>query len=114
MVEKLGYRADVAANGTEAVKILGDMRYDAVLMDCHMPEMDGFEATERIRGLTGPVALVPIVALTASAMPEDLEACRRAGMNDQLVKPISFATLQKVVDALVPAVPATPITSPQK
>ena len=56
MVEKLGYRADVAANGVEAVRVLGEVRYDAVLMDCHMPEMDGFEATRR-SGETSPRAI---------------------------------------------------------
>jgi CheY-like chemotaxis protein len=71
-----------------------------VLMDCHMPEMDGFTATERIRAMDTAAARVPIVALTASTLPEDLEACRRSGMNEVLTKPVSLATLTSVLDRL--------------
>jgi PAS domain S-box-containing protein len=87
---KLGCHADLAANGAEAVKVLQHADYDLVLMDCEMPEMDGWEATRRIReplnGVSNP--RIPIIALTADAMPEDRDKCIRAGMNDYLAKPI--------------------------
>jgi signal transduction histidine kinase/FixJ family two-component response regulator len=98
---KLGCHADLAANGAEAVKVLQHANYDLVLMDCNMPEMDGWEATRRIRepanGVSNP--RIPIIALTADAMPEDRDKCIRAGMNDYLAKPIEpkllVAMLQK-------------------
>ena len=65
-----------------------------------MPEMDGFEATERIRSLVGPVSQAPIVALTASAMPDELTACRRVGMNSILAKPVTFAALREALGQL--------------
>jgi CheY-like chemotaxis protein len=71
-----------------------------VLMDCHMPEMDGFETTERIRATPRGGAL-PIVALTASATPDDVTACLRAGMNEVLAKPIQLETLREVLTRLV-------------
>jgi CheY-like chemotaxis protein len=68
-----------------------------VLMDCHMPEMDGFETTLRIRALPPPFGDVPIIALTASTSEEDMLACRRSGMNEVLAKPVSLETLQRVL-----------------
>ena len=68
-----------------------------VLMDCHMPVMDGYEATEKIRALDSDVALVPVIALTASAMPEELERCRQAGMNDCLIKPVTLAMVERTL-----------------
>jgi signal transduction histidine kinase/CheY-like chemotaxis protein len=93
LVQKAGYRAVSATNGEEAVAVVMREPVLMVLMDCHMPVLDGFEATERIRALEGDVALVPIVALTASAMPEELERCKLAGMNDCLTKPVSLKAL---------------------
>jgi CheY-like chemotaxis protein len=66
-------------------------------MDCHMPEMDGFEATEKIRALAGVLSHTPIVALTASAMPDEMAACRRVGMNSVLAKPLTFAALRETL-----------------
>jgi signal transduction histidine kinase/CheY-like chemotaxis protein len=100
LVEKAGFRAHKAASGVEALEAIAAHDFVLVLMDCHMPEMDGFTATERIRSMPPPVAQVPVVALTASTLPEDLEACRRSGMNEVLTKPVSLATLASVLDRL--------------
>ncbi|MER2563827.1 MAG: ATP-binding protein [Myxococcaceae bacterium] len=98
LVEKSGFRARKAASGPEALSLLSQHNDVAlVLMDCHMPEMDGFETTERIRALTTVKTSLPIIALTASTLPEDLEACRRSGMNDVLIKPVALATLSTVL-----------------
>ncbi len=94
LLHKAGYATESATNGQQAFDMVKAQRYALVLMDCHMPVMDGFEATERIRGLDGDVAMTPIIALTASALPEELEACRRAGMNECLTKPVSYKTLR--------------------
>jgi signal transduction histidine kinase/CheY-like chemotaxis protein len=93
LVEKAGFRAVRAASGPDAIsRLRSGLKVDLVLMDCHMPEMDGFEATRRIRAMEGSAGL-PIVALTASTLPEDIEACRTSGMNDVMIKPVSLATL---------------------
>ncbi|HEY1086777.1 MAG TPA: response regulator, partial [Archangium sp.] len=97
LVEKAGYRTLTATNGLEAVNAVQAQPVSLVLMDCHMPEMDGYEATERIRSLDSDVAMVPIIALTASAMPEELDRCRKAGMNDCLVKPVSLEQLERTL-----------------
>jgi PAS domain S-box-containing protein len=100
MLEKLGYRADVAANGYEVISALHAIPYDLVLMDCQMPEMDGFEATERIRkGEAGAShTSVPIIAITARAIQGDRELCIEAGMNDYISKPVNLSTLEKILD----------------
>jgi signal transduction histidine kinase/ActR/RegA family two-component response regulator len=97
LVEKAGYRTEVAENGQEALELIQARPFLMVLMDCHMPVMDGFATTERIRGLDGDVSMTPIVALTASAMPEEVEACKRSGMNECLSKPVSLAALKAVL-----------------
>ena len=96
MLKKLGYRADVAANGLEAVQAVQRQTYDVVLMDMQMPEMDGLQATREIRKLLGSPLEPNIVALTANAMAGDREIALAAGMNDYVSKPIR-------VDALIAA-----------
>ncbi|MDP2272498.1 MAG: ATP-binding protein [Archangium sp.] len=98
LVEKAGYRTLTATNGQEALAVVESQPVFLVLMDCHMPVMDGYEATERIRALDSDVALVPVIALTASAMPEELERCRSAGMNDCLIKPVSLAMVERTLN----------------
>jgi CheY-like chemotaxis protein len=100
LLERMGYGADVAIDGTEAVTALEDKDYDVVLMDVQMPELDGLEATRRIRE-RWPDRSVRIVAMTANAMEGDREACLAAGMDDYLSKPIR-------PDELAAALLATP------
>jgi CheY-like chemotaxis protein len=93
MLERRGHEVEVAGDGEAAVRLAGERPFDVVLMDVQMPVMDGLTAAAAIRALDGPAAAVPILALTASAMPGDREACLAAGMNDHLTKPITAATL---------------------
>ncbi len=88
VLESMGYRADVAANGLEAVQAVANLPYDVVLMDVQMPEMDGLEATRRIRARPPTNGSPHIIAMTANAMQGDREACLAAGMNNYLAKPI--------------------------
>jgi CheY-like chemotaxis protein len=96
LLQQMGYRADVAGNGIEAVECVARQPYDVVLMDVQMPEMDGLEATRRIVARWKPDARPRIVAMTANAMQGDREECLAAGMDDYVTKPIR-------VDALVEA-----------
>ncbi|HEY2737848.1 MAG TPA: response regulator, partial [Thermoanaerobaculia bacterium] len=94
MLSRLGHRADVAGNGLEALAALRRQRYDVVLMDLQMPDMDGLEAARRVRAEI-PLEDQPwIVAMTASVMREQQEACRAAGMDDFVAKPISLPSLR--------------------
>ena len=98
LLEKHGLSALAANNGAEAVRMFSAQHFDAILMDVHMPEMDGIEATRAIRNLPNRRgAHVPIIAVTASAMKEDREACISAGMDGFITKPISPADLLAVV-----------------
>jgi len=99
MLKKLGVRADVVADGAEALNVLESIPYDLVLMDMRMPVMDGIEATRHIRDSRSAVLNhdIPIIALTANAMQSDREACLAAGMNDFLPKPIRKNELRETL-----------------
>ncbi len=92
-LERLGCEVDVAQDGQEAVERLTRNRYDAVLMDCHMPRMDGYEATREIRAREKETRRTPILALTANSHDENRQACLKAGMDDFLSKPVALDTL---------------------
>jgi len=96
MLSKLGCTADAVANGAEALEAVQSGDFDVVLMDCQMPEMDGFEATRRIREL-GLSHRPPILALTANAVQGDRELCLQAGMDDYLIKPIELSVLAEAL-----------------
>ncbi|MDP6925410.1 MAG: response regulator [Candidatus Scalindua sp.] len=98
--KKLGYHADVVANGKEAVESLERFNYDLVLMDCQMPVMDGYEATGVIRNLNSDVRNhnIPIIAMTANAIEGDREKCLDAGMDDYISKPIDVVKLSGAID----------------
>jgi signal transduction histidine kinase/DNA-binding response OmpR family regulator len=99
ILAKAGMRAEVAANGVEAVQAVHARNFDVILMDMQMPEMDGLEATRRIRQLGAMGRAVPIIAMTANAMQEDRRRCLEAGMNDFVAKPIDSAELLRKIAA---------------
>ena len=98
MLAKLGYEVDVAEHGGEALDATATTEYDAVLMDCQMPEMDGYQATAAIRRRDEGGRHVPIVAMTAAAMEGDREACLAAGMDDYIAKPVRLETLAATLE----------------
>jgi CheY-like chemotaxis protein len=105
MLEKMGHRVLLAVNGREAVEATRREHFDLVLMDCQMPEMDGFEATTAIRQFEAQLRQIetglpplPVIALTAHAMSGDRDRCISAGMNDYITKPIDAAQLAQVIE----------------
>ncbi len=109
MLQKLGCSVDVAVNGKEALRMLTQVPYELVFMDCHMPEMDGYEATMAIRQLEKATGdHTPIVAMTASAMTEDREQCLAAGMDDHIAKPVQLDRLRQALERFTPAQRCSP------
>jgi CheY-like chemotaxis protein len=103
MLEKFGCRVDVVANGLEAVEASGRIAYDFILMDCQMPEMDGYEATMTIRQREAHSGRhIPIIAMTANAMQGDRERCLAAGMDDYVSKPVQSVELVNVLQKWIP------------
>jgi len=105
---KLGYECDMVDNGAKALAATATTTYAAILMDCHMPEMDGFEATRQIRHREGLGPHTPIIAVTAGAMTEDRERCISAGMNDYVAKPVDLLTVKNALSRWVTAPVAAP------
>ena len=97
-LKNLGYRVTAVSNGLEALDEVAVTEFDLVLMDCQMPHLDGYEATERIRRMPGKVSRVPIVALTAHAIQEELDRCLAVGMNDYITKPFRGEVLQRKLE----------------
>jgi len=97
-LEKMGYRVDVVTTGEEALRAVQETTYRAVLMDCRMPDLDGYEATRRIRALEGPARGTYVIAMTSSAMAGDREECMMAGMDDYLSKPLDADLLAAALD----------------
>ena len=98
LLQKAGCEVDIAENGQQAVQAWQENSYDAIFMDCQMPVMDGYRATETIRELEQEQKHIPIVALTANAMDGEAEVCFNAGMDRFLVKPINIAQLQEILE----------------
>jgi CheY-like chemotaxis protein/HPt (histidine-containing phosphotransfer) domain-containing protein len=100
MLDRLGYNVDMVATGVEAINALRDTEYDLLLMDCEMPEMDGYEASRRIRDgeANSNNSTVPIVAVTADAMSGDRDRCLKAGISDYLAKPVELQRLKEVLE----------------
>jgi CheY-like chemotaxis protein len=101
LLEKAGMQVDVVVNGREAIAAVERAAYDLILMDCQMPEMDGFEATAEIRRRERGNRHLPICALTANAMAGDRERCLAAGMDDYISKPIGLQQLQEAIQRLI-------------
>ncbi|HAP41615.1 MAG TPA: hypothetical protein DCQ94_17935, partial [Nitrospira sp.] len=118
MLDRLGYQPDVVSNGQEAVTAFERESYAAIVMDCQMPTMDGYEATKQIRAheqrpdISRTVAHIPIIALTANAMPGDRERCKAAGMDDYLSKPVKTDDLGFILQRWAPLPTTTDIPAP--
>ena len=99
MLNKLGYQADVAANGKEVLRSFELQPYDLILMDVQMPEMDGFEAARSIRKLWASADQPKIIAITAYALEGDREKCLAAGMDEYISKPVKLEELRAVLES---------------
>ncbi len=105
LLERLGCAVDVVANGREAIIAFKQIRYQIVFMDCHMPELDGFEAARGIRDIERLTQVrTPIIAMTANVLPNVVDECRAAGMDDYLPKPVAADALARVLQQCVPSV----------
>lgn len=96
-LSRLGFEADITSDGREALEAVKTRRYGLILMDCMMPEMDGYEATREIRAFEGEHSHTPIVAFTADTTHSCRERCLEAGMDDYLTKPIDMGLLRKAL-----------------
>jgi PAS domain S-box-containing protein len=101
-LERWGCRTEVVGNGREALRALDDRRYDAVMMDCQMPGLDGYAATAELRRREGSARHTPVIAMTAHAMDGDRERCLAAGMDDYISKPMGHAALAEVLMRWIP------------
>jgi CheY-like chemotaxis protein len=101
-LEALHLQADVVGSGKEALEMLQLADYDLVLMDCAMPDMNGYDATRAIRRMSGPVAAVPIIAMTADAVSGARERCLEAGMSDYVSKPVKLEHLERTLARFLP------------
>lgn len=110
MLRSLGYRVTLVADGIQAVRSAERQRYDAILMDCRLPVLDGYSATREIRAQENG-RQVPIIALTANALQGDRENCLQAGMNDYLAEPFKRAELQRILQRWIGSQPELPVTS---
>ena len=110
LLTELGYDTEIACNGLEALAKARHTRFGAILMDCQMPEMDGFQATTEIRKLGGDLAKVPIIALTAHAMTDDRDRVLRGGMDDYASKPIRARVLDRLLRRWISSPDAAPLS----
>jgi two-component system sensor histidine kinase/response regulator len=104
MLEAIGVRPEVVDSGHRALEVLAERGddFDVVIMDCQMPELDGYETTRRLRALDGPAAKLPVMAVTAHAMAGDRERCLAAGMNEYATKPLTLDRLSQGLCQLLP------------
>jgi CheY-like chemotaxis protein len=114
LLERLGLRTDVASNGREGVAMSAVVPYGLVLMDCQMPEMDGYEATLEIRRREGPAGQVAVIAMTADAMDGSRERCLAAGMNDYVSKPVNPDELRAVLSRWLPQKAVEPASTERR
>ena len=114
VLAKLGYQFDIATHGGEAVQAMQTTRYDAVLMDCQMPQMDGYEATAAIRHIEGAARHTPIIAMTAAAMDGDRDTCLAAGMDDYITKPVRQDAIADVLKRWITQPPTADTATPDE
>jgi CheY-like chemotaxis protein/HPt (histidine-containing phosphotransfer) domain-containing protein len=111
VLERAGHSVELAANGAEALQMVQSSSFDVILMDAQMPVMDGISATRRIRALPGPVASIPIIAMTANVLPEQVASFKAAGANQHVGKPFDRRDLLQKIDHLVSRTGALPVSN---